>query len=943
MGMRYSGRSETSRVKPILNKKDTSHPPVTYKPLTRTGARSRDPSPIDNSERSSSSTNYDPNKLYPRPYQRSVSRERTESVSSSTTIPKYSGRTSASRDEIPRYTGRSSISKEDVPRYSDRSRDDSSKYSRRPSQSKDDPPSRYKIGSRTTSREDLSTGSQRYINSRFLPKNTIEKSNTAYTRPSIVRTHETSKRNRELLNTLQAQEHERLSRPTSRCSSVTPEDVMPRQSVSAHALSERLKNEIETQTITVISRGTSPTQTSQPSLLRSRRAEIAKVIEKQISRPKRPIHTMVDKAIQSDRLDDPTKVSRYSTASRTSSAPWSSFLDMKFSSPKSKRSSEVKQASTFSSKNDDSPKSLSRASSTKSLVQSSSNNTDKQRDEKKSPSPVKSKIIPPKQIEKQQLPPQIPKSESPSKSTSLHSFTSTNKDFRKSVLNMNPEGKSNKNFGRRSNSVSSAESDTADPDATDVSENLTSCKSYHSSCTSKLPQKLPSAKSISNRRSPGSEASTTTSGSEDDSKIKKSKKKCHSAGSSRTSVILSSADELSADKSPKPPQSPRLKGDGVKSEAEAKSFIMRALAPVTNFFKVKHVDSMEKVNWMDPSPDETDKSTSSPFHSNDAELIPTQIVIHGTESGEQEDSPHGNSGIYKHSQSSEPIAAKIVVRRIEPGKVSDNSQGSDNKTQSEKKSSQTPRIRHIPSGEIPWWLDEGAEIPEGVDTYPNWVRQDGTTEDGRVIYKMRKNDSGDTSWWLSSSERTNDDSSKNIMDSEYLEKHQIRHIDSGERDWWLNSSENISEMVQAKSVKEVKPKYAIRHQDSGEEPWWLQQEKPVVDNDENEYDQNQIPLGDRASPEGLEMPKQTEGRLSPYDNIPETRIQAKRPSHLFISRHTNIDDVLGGSNQMWSPFLNKTYGYEGDNIEEKAVMVDAAQVIIHENIPHRTLMQGNRL
>lgn len=112
-------------------------------------------------------------------------------------------------------------------------------------------------------------------------------------------------------------------------------------------------------------------------------------------------------------------------------------------------------------------------------------------------------------------------------------------------------------------------------------------------------------------------------------------------------------------------------------------------------------------------------------------------------------------------------------------------------------------------------------------------------------------------------------------------------------------------------------------------------------NDDNEYDL-QIPLGDRASPDGLEMPKDDEGRNSPYDNVPTTRNALKRPTQLplFISRHTNIDEILGGTPQIWSPMLNKVYGCKKD---EDCTEVDAAQVIIHEAAPQRTFVQANRV
>lgn len=111
-----------------------------------------------------------------------------------------------------------------------------------------------------------------------------------------------------------------------------------------------------------------------------------------------------------------------------------------------------------------------------------------------------------------------------------------------------------------------------------------------------------------------------------------------------------------------------------------------------------------------------------------------------------------------------------------------------------------------------------------------------------------------------------------------------------------------------------------RHQQTGEGAWWLTQ------NQQDQFECDQIPLGDRASPEGLEMPREEEGRESPYDNVPRRHNINKRPSQLFISKHTNIDEILGGSTQMWSPIIDKLYGYEDGKCQE----IDARQVIIHE-------------
>lgn len=886
--------------------------------------------------------------MAPPSFRRSVSRERTNSTSSigsiSTTIPKYAGRSSLNQDDLPSSKKYSTISKPE--RFEDNS-------------------SKYKNIGRTTSREDL-TGSSKYITSRFLPKNTIEKSYSGYSRASssLAKANEASRKNREFLNVLSAQQDRgRSSRSVSRTSSINFDDHSYRSSRGSTSETISSPKEIPMKTMTVVTRSTSPTPSRPTSLLKPRRIEIAKTIEKQVTRPIQ--NEMVDKAIQSDRLDDTTKSSKFAGASRITSTSWNSMLDMKFSSPNKKNAKSSSNSSESSGSEQSSQKKKGNTPNSPSLPKSSSNKSmGHSCVDEKSTRPSSGKN------ERKLLPPQIPTRDSSNKSLHLLS-SSQNKDFRKSILNMSDMAK--KRVGRRSTSVSSVDSEyenMKDSEATDVSENLTSCRSFHNSSSlgSKLPQKVGSEKSIANRsrRSPSSDlslslSSANASGNEEETRVKP-----------KVSLEDSSLNKSSNSDS-----------------AQAKSFLIRALAPVTNLFKTKQ-ELDDKVSW----------------------------VLGSSSEGNSENIP-------------------LNLKQV------------DDETK-QTNTLKVPSMHHVPSGEIPWWLDDNAEVPEGMETYPNWVKEDGTTIEGRTIYKIRKNESGNSSWWndssgnsesqqnptvyvqpqidengrtlykirrnessksgwwLESSDnstseprpaldgeylvqkdengrisykkkdandadgntvyfqsqtdenggilykiRRNDstksswwldssessskkeskrpngdhlvqqhelssikksdssrwkDSDENsakaeneesqpTLDSEYLELHKIRHIDSGERAWWMGSQEDITEHTGAEE-EQKEPLITIRHQDSGEPAWWL----------ENGEMEDQLPLGDRASPEGLEMPKE-EGRLSPYDNVPIAKV---RPDTLFISKHTNIDDILGGSSQMYSPLMEKIFNYQGD-------------------------------
>ncbi|XP_076263924.1 uncharacterized protein LOC143198527 [Rhynchophorus ferrugineus] len=1040
------GRAE-SRIK-----SDSLHPPVSYKStLPRPGTRSRDPSPsVDKSDRTSASSNYlSPNRLYPRPYTRSnTSRESTISPTGSVSnLPRLGKRDDSTSGTLSKFERRSPLSKES---------------SRSPSVSKEESlSSRYK-----SSREDISGGSQKYLNSRFLPKNSVERSYTAYTRPSTVRTHEVSRKNKELLGVLHAQhEQEKLSsRPASRCSSVSREDSVKKPSP------EREKNQnVEMVTVKVCTRGTSPTlgTSTQHSFLRSRRIEVAKTIEKTVTRPKCNKENMVDKEMQSDRLDDSTRSSRFAGASRINATPWSSFLDMKFSSPNNKKGDRSKPDSV------ESPKSLSRTSSTRSISS-----------EKDSKKVTKSKLTPPKQIsDKKQLPPPIPKSESSGKG-SLHSLNTPNKDFRKSVLNMNPDG-SKKRIGRRSNSASSADSDNADPDATDISENLTSCRSYHkSSSGSKLPQKFSGDKQRG-RRSPSSDVSVSSttgpSSSEDDNK--KVKNKIRSTSSSRTSMVLTTGDELPSDRSSKS-TGIKQKTDGTRTETDAKKFLMRALAPVTNLFKANKnhvnvepvsdnqtdvVDHQEKVTWiLDPSSDSTGEKTnavqgiqsepkcaklilhrvectdpngwwgdrsetttdnselkqvSEPINMkyNDSSKVPKPIIIKQNLSGEtawwldpnqsapegvttysdsikppfkhadsgekawwledensattddnqtysnwrpqeptnqqtdqvniqkpimrpvqsgespwwlEENNPQAPEGVFiypsqvQEQQETQQQVNKAKIRPVDSGEIAwwmkkdgtppEGVQNWSPNVSSEQPPELKPKLRTVDSGEAPWWLNKEASPPEGIQTYSNWSSEQSNSS------KLPRNDSGNATWWQENPKSTSDSTTAASKDNnkftptEFPERHQLRHIDSGERAWWLNDDDAPADTTEEPLPR---PKFPITHQDSGERTWWMRENQ--------DFDNQEVPLGDRASPEGLEMPKDTEGRLSPYDNVPSLReSEKKRAPSMFISKHQNIDDILGGVGQSWCHFTNNFFGYGDDGEEYKEI--DAKEVIIHE-------------
>ncbi|XP_025263114.1 uncharacterized protein LOC105251013 isoform X2 [Camponotus floridanus] len=469
-----------------------------------------------------------------------------------------------------------------------------------------------------------------------------------------------------------------------------------------------------------------------------------------------------------------------------------------------------------------------------------------------------------------------------------------------------------------------------------------------------------------------------------------------SAGSSRTSVLASSADEISmmSEKPPRPPSSPRSKSDRAAKTEEAKSFLMRALAPVTNFFKNRSQESGD-----------------------------------ASKSGSWVDSNDENYEARNKSEQS-MSASKSFSQSLSKGSSFTNFEKND-----EIKKNNT-RIQHQSSGEKPWWLDSNSDnVPEGVEKANRWnedASQDTTIsialpDDGKCKLKFWRQESGERAWWLddvSTEETKRSPSSASPVSRRGSSRGSFRSADrrnrikrqqSGERAWWMSDDpESVPEGVEVipvaspdsqsvdkpdgfdnESLYSSKPLKKIRHIESGEKAWWMDSSSNVPDgvvripvetsnstSDSSEsYEKIDIgvnpeletrmkrslsrfpiefppppseePLGDRASPEGIENPPDPPdnygGRNSPYDNVPTPRRLSprKRPSTLplFIGQHTDIDDMLGDTAiPCHSPVLSRVRKQERveEDISENSSEceeIDAAQVIIHDSTPKTPVIQ----
>lgn len=731
--------------------------------------------------------------------------------------------------------------------------------------------------------------------------------------------------------------------------------------------------------VTVVTRGTSPNPPNAPTatnFIRARRTDLAKTIEKSIQRSvkRKPC---VDKEIQSDRLDDTSKYSRFKN-SRIAS--WTSFLDTNtklpstspgYSTQRYTNSSPPTSAAKTTIKKDlpesDKPKvktkdgqkngSLSKSSSTKSLSKSEkSDKTDKTDSSEKSKSKSNSKLSlssssssSSKQKSENQLPPFAPKGDSPAKSLSRISGAAdsdkwTNKDFRKSALNIGPTDRP------RKSRTSSVDSESETPTEKPVSQ------------LQRRTERSPSASS-------SSEVSTSSSQTEEETSKTTNK--------SKSIVDKPVVNQQTMQKQTS--SSPNV------SSNDAKSFLIRTLGPVTNIFKNK---------------------SSSP-HSREQTVYQDENNSTSISESLERDSTDNSFQTPKSTSKDETDDSSNKMRITDSNT---NDYGVNVKQ----------KLRHIDSGELPWWMNNDnyneEDDNEDDDDDDNTIGNDITIKseivdqppsDPPVKYKIRHIESGEKAWWMrdsptndvsKSSSRIIRDSPSNTAIRDSLSKssssrkiaskessksksegpdgtneeqnnrpaYRIRHIESGEKAWWMTegdgdggsgenkktstptnraSSESSGRSKSNSSGSKSLPKYKIRHIESGEKAWWMQDhsDNPASTGDQKSHDsicpeitrfdqpnlqasfnlEDDMPLGDRASPEGLEDPTK---RHSLHENDASGKDSvSKNVKRLFISRHTNIDDLLGGSSHPLSPLMVDCF-----TTKEQFEKITPDQVRIHE-------------
>ncbi|KAF9422013.1 hypothetical protein HW555_002233 [Spodoptera exigua] len=778
-------------------------------------------------------------------------------------------------------------------------------------------------------------------------------------------------------------------------------------------------NENETETVTIVTRHTSPTPPGSSAYVRSRRADMAKTIEKSITRrKKRP--EMVDKEIQSDRLDDPTRSSRFGSTARTSVTNWSyytpnsssytgyagrystQYSNLRESSGSNSYSASERTGRSQSTEPDKRENSNCNSFTEYNNIDTNMSNHIADNDQevlsvyaseqnkgddtseiiinvnlklKRAKSPIASTelVSPEITITNSQLPPQAPKPEGTTKTKKI-------KVKKTSTDSSSDSGGKKKIIKRRSKSVSSTDSDQG----SEVSDKGSPPKSLHKNSSSSNLQNGPSKlKHSKSRESASPESSitlSTQSSISEDETVSKSK---------TNELSRTSADELSipTDRSGKQPSpiSPPRNETGTE---EAKSFLIRALAPVTNLFKMRHQESSDNSRWLENSTSEStgkdvsnlttesDRSSKSKndtnniIASNDDNLVKLK-AIRPIESGERAwwlDSESEKKNSLQNSESQRSPSEINVPRKITHVESGEKAWWLDSNSES-KHDNQAPRINTSDSSdsnkiikkckfvddEKPWWLDSCANIPEGIERLspPRKSSSDSEKSEKFNFFKVRHIESGDQKdWWVTSNENSTNGSKpdQNVMLSKSGSERsfplrRIRHIESGERPWWLGSNKNIPEGIE--KLPTPPPPEESDSSDSEVQVYVPPAHIPPfplhLPDDE--------PLGARRSPEGLETPKENEdyrGRTSPYDN----NRQFRRPSNSFqkgvnkyISRYTDIDDILGTSGQIYSPFMDSILArrtgqlpFDDDACEE----IDPTQVRIHDSTAQRPVIKKIR-
>lgn len=366
-----------------------------------------------------------------------------------------------------------------------------------------------------------------------------------------------------------------------------------------------------------------------------------------------------------------------------------------------------------------------------------------------------------------------------------------------------------------------------------------------------------------------------------------------------------------------------------------KSFLSRAFEPVTNLFKSKSQLSHQR----SPTPASDDNDDNDATTCNDD----TTLASDASSKDAKSLSPDKKS-----------ISSSVSVTVSLPG------------TTTKEIVKFGHQLRHIDSGEATCWWEVNNSTNDTNDDTGGATTADDNDNDDTIADDITMNSYAEPPRQLAPVEQRQATPPK--PEQPYPLFYRIKRIESGEKAWWMEDTPSQAEAAAAAAgpAKEATPpketvsdsghqtdvrtesksetpahkiRYLparIQHADSGELPWWMQ---TTNDDDDNDKDASETiasapaavaanndsvasptkpvdtfdmtgstvsashPLGDRASPEGVEDPAiQRSAHQASSSSAAAARQQSS--NELFISRHTNIDDLLGGSCHQLSPLLD---------------------------------------
>ncbi|XP_017862094.1 PREDICTED: uncharacterized protein LOC108613262 isoform X4 [Drosophila arizonae] len=556
--------------------------------------------------------------------------------------------------------------------------------------------------------------------------------------------------------------------------------------------------------VLVVTRATSPTPPGSTTVQRTRRIDIAKTIEKTIQRSTRK-RQMLEKEIQSDRLDDSTRFLRYSAGGSSSiSSNYSTHRDR----ISSLRYSASPQAS--SSPKSSSPSVESKSNGAVSLASSKSSS--------------KSKLSPPKAVRLNSRqssvenlvnkPPAVPaKAESPTKScngssssgSSLAKWPWPNKDFRKSSLNVGPTDRPRQSRTPSSGGESeeavlerspSAGSDCAASKPAMLANGKTAARQLkaHKSCNGSKESSESNGSKESKESSlcNGSNRSSKSNGSNGSNGSSESKEssKCNGngySGSKESSVSCSTTSACSSSDG-------EQRAKTTKKQGKKKSPANGSQNKVKEKAKAKAMQREEQ-----PTPE----SESQSQNQREAESESVELALGNQNSNKSSlDSPNegamgvgvsvgadrSQSRLQKLSKVSNFLATRQHDANSEPIFLeSSESAGSEAESQPALASLLLDTQTNEPATTT---TTTPATSTTTTTTNPTTSPNQTTTRQESLTSEAQQEDTEEPSWWQDTSLQINTASALDNNNRSEM-PYRLRHIDSGEdHAWWLRPDED---------------------------------------------------------------------------------------------------------------------------------------------------------